>query len=85
MTNYQIRIHKLLNSLLITYLLKINSDKCLNNYNKVTDEICLQKQLNSKEITYNKLPNNNSQTGKCLTDNLHLEKVKVRNISLIIK
>ena len=67
-------IHKLVNALLINYILiKRNSDKCLNN-NKFTNKICLQKQLNSEEYLSDKLPNDNSQTGKHLTVNLHLEK-----------
>ena len=35
-----------------------------------------QKQLNNKEYSSDKLPNDNSQTSKCLTDKLHLDKKK---------
>ena len=74
-------MHKLVNTLLITCLLKKSSNEnYLNNNNKVNDEIYIQKQLNSEKSKINKLSNDNSQTGKFLIDTLHLENVTAKTI-----
>ena len=53
--------------------------------NKVTDEIYLQKELNSVECPSDELPNDKFQTGKYLTDNLPLEKAIINTVWIIIK